>query len=78
MDLCRNNNIKVGKNNRYMDYIRAFLKALRMGWRWVDSSLCKTETWRKEDEDSGLSAARRSTNILVAMMNQVYSFLKFV
>ena len=72
MVLCRNNNIKVGKNNLYMDDIRAFLKALTMSWRWVDGSLCQSETWRKEDEDSGLSA-----NCLVAMMNQVYSFLKF-
>jgi hypothetical protein len=39
MDLCRKNNIKVGKNNRYMDDIRAFLKALRIGWR-MDGSLC--------------------------------------
>ena len=34
MELSRNNNnIKVGKNNRFMDDIRAFLKALRMGGR---------------------------------------------
>ena len=31
MELCRRNNIKVGRNNRYMDDIRAFLNTLRKG-----------------------------------------------
>jgi hypothetical protein len=77
MDLCKKNNIKVAKNNRYMDDIRAFLRALKEGWRWMDGSLCFTKSWEKEDMESGVSASRRSANILVAMMNDVFPFLRF-
>ena len=60
-----------------MDDIRAFLKSLKMGWRWVDGNLCYTRTWEKEDRDSGLSASRRTALVLVGMMNSVFHFLNF-
>ena len=37
--LCKKNNIILGKTNRYMDDIRAFLKALREGCRWREGGL---------------------------------------
>ena len=60
-----------------MDNIRAFMKALKMGWRWKEGSLCYTKSWEEEDRKSGLSAARRTATILVAMMNEVFPFLIF-
>ena len=75
--LCVRNNIRVGKNNRYMDDIRAFLKAIKQGWRWRDGGLCYTKAWENEDKISGLSASRRSANILVEMMNDIFPFLSF-
>ena len=48
---------------RYMDDIRAFLKALREVWRWRDGDLCYKKTWELEDKKSGTSASRRSANI---------------
>ena len=77
MEICRNNNIKLRKNNRYMDDIRAFLKALKMGWRWVGGHLCWTRSWEREDEESGLSSSRRTAMVLVAMMNDIFPFLNF-
>ena len=77
IELCNRNNIKIGKSNRYMDDIRAFLKALREGWRWRDGELCYKESWEMEDRMSGVSAARRSANILVGMMNDIFPFLSF-
>ena len=56
MDLCRRKNIRIGKNNRYMDDIRAFLKALREGWRWMEGGFCYTKAWEQEDKGSGVSA----------------------
>ena len=75
--LCAKNNIKIGKNNRYMDDIRAFLKALKLGWRWKRGGLCYTESWLEEDKKDGFSASRRSANILVEMMNEIFPFLSF-
>ena len=60
-----------------MDDIRAFLKALKMGWRWIEGSLCYTKSWEEEDKESGLSAPRRNAKILVAMMNDIFPFLNF-
>ena len=48
MELCKENNIRIGKSNRYMDDIKAFLKALREGWRWMEVGLCK----RTESQES--------------------------
>ena len=39
MKMCTENNIKVSKNNRYMDDIWAFLKSLKEEWR----AACFTE-----------------------------------
>ena len=75
--MCKANNIKLSKNNRYMDDIRAFLKALKLGWRWVDGSLCFTKSWEEEDRMSGESASRRTAKVLVAMMNDVFHFMNF-
>ena len=77
LELCNRSNIKIGKSNRYMDDIRAFLKALREGWRWMDGDLCYKKTWELEDKESGVSASRRSANILVGMMNDIFPFLNF-
>ena len=77
IELCNRNNIKIGKSNRYMDDIRAFLKALKEGWRWRDGDLCYTKAWELEDKKSGISASRRSANILVGMMNNIFPFLSF-
>ena len=60
-----------------MDEIRAFLKSLKMGWRWVGGSLCYTKSWEEEDRASGRSAARRTALVLVGMMNDVFPFLNF-
>jgi hypothetical protein len=39
MALCKQNNIKLCKSDRYMDHIRAFLKSPKMSWRWLEGSL---------------------------------------
>ena len=75
--MSRDNNIILAKGDRYVDDIRAFLKALRMGWRWVEGSLCHTEAWEMEDRLSGDSATKRTAKVLVAMMNEVFDFMNF-
>ena len=39
--------------------------------------LCYTESWKTEDETSGLSPTRRTANCLIDSMNRVYPFLEF-
>ena len=71
------NNITIKKGDRYMDDLRAFLSSIREGWRWHEGRLCYCEVWREEDAEAGLSVARRTGNILLSSMNEIYSFLKF-
>ena len=52
------NNIKMMAADRYMDNIRSFLKSLKPGWRWLEGSLCYTETWRMEDMLEDLSPTK--------------------
>ena len=75
--MCADNNIKLAKGDRYVDDIRAFLKAIKMGWRWMEGSLYHTESWEEEDRQSGTSATKRTARVLVAMMNDVFGFLNF-
>ena len=60
-----------------MDDVRAFQMSLKMGWRWMDGGLCFTESWRLEDEMTGMTSTRRTGQVLVQSMNEVLSFLRF-
>ena len=77
MEMVNSNNIRVRKSNRYMDDIRSFLKAIREGWRWFNGHLCHTKEWENEDLESGISPSSRTARVLVGMMNDVFTFLKF-
>ena len=43
------NNIVLRKGERYMDDLRAFLRAIKPGWRWHDGGLYHCEAWMPED-----------------------------
>ena len=75
--MCKENKIKVDKKNRYMDDIRAFMRALKEGWRWKFGKICHTKEWELEDRGSGKSATRRSAEVIIGMMNSVFPFLNF-
>ena len=78
MEMMTNNNLTVITGIRYMDDIRAFLHAIRAGCRLWEGRLCYCEEWRMEDLKDGKSATRRTAEILLAIMNQVMPFLKFM
>ena len=76
MERMATNNISVITGVRYMDDIRAFLHAIRAGWRMWEGRLCFCETWKLEDIKDGKSATRRTAEILISIMNQVMPFLR--
>jgi hypothetical protein len=77
MDMMATNNISVITVVRYMDDIRAFLHAIRAGWRMWEGRPCFCEEWKLEDIKDGKSATRRTAEILISIMNQVMPFLQF-
>lgn len=48
-------NLKVVDSARYMDDVRVWLRALRLGWRWIDGELRYKRSWRLEEEQGGLT-----------------------
>ena len=77
MEMMTTNNLAIITGVRYMDDIRAFLHAIRAGWRMWDGRLCFCEEWKMEDMKDGKSATRRTAEILLNIMNQVMPFIKF-
>ena len=77
MEKLEENNVKVRKSERYMDDIRAFLKALKEGWRWFEGGLWFCEAWRTEDINSGRSKCKRTGDTLLDSMNDIMDFLVF-
>ena len=53
----------------YMDDIRAFLKALKEGWRWWQGGLYFCKEWQEQDKVDGTSACRRTADALLSSMN---------
>ena len=77
MEKLEENNVKVRKSERYMDDIRAFLKALKEGWRWFEGGFWFCEAWRNEDINSGKSNCKRTGDALLGSMNDIMNFLVF-
>ena len=77
LEMMSENGLDVMTGIRYMDDIRAFLKAIREGWRWWEDRLCFCEEWRIEDLKDGKSATRRTAEILLQIMNSIMPFLRF-
>ena len=60
-----------------MDDIKAFLHAIRAGWRMWEGRLCFSEEWKEEDLKDGRSVTRRTAHILISIMNQIMPSLQF-
>ena len=77
MESMAKNKIEIKKAERYMDDLRAILKALKPGWRWLEGGLWFCESWRLEDMEDGRSNCRRTGDVLLASMNEIMHFLVF-
>ena len=60
---------------RYMDDIRLWCHAVRLGWRMVGRTLMFKNSWRKEEMDAGMTPLMKTTEILKALMNNVCGWL---
>ena len=58
-----------------MDDIRLWLHAIRLGWRMINGSLIFKSSWRKEERQAGVTALKKTTDILEQAMNNICSWL---
>ena len=69
------NRIIIKMFKRYMDDGRAFIAALKQGWRWIEGELLFKKAWQEEDENlTGLEVTRRA---LEKSMQEVVKCLNF-
>ena len=69
------NNIELEEDGRFVDDARAFLYAIRAGWRWEENGLWFRKEW--EDEDALLSPTERTKRAIFESMKGVTKCLKF-
>ena len=78
LEKMESNNIKIRKGQRYMDDLRAILRALKPGWRWLDGGLWYCDEWKLEDHLAGKSSSRITGEALLGSMNDIMDFLEFI
>ena len=69
-------NLRIIEGVRYMDDIRIFLMAIRLGWRWTDGGLRYRSSWKLEEEQAGMTATTKAAQCLEGMMNSICGWLK--
>ena len=62
---------------RYVDDCRSFLRAIKNGWQVTQNGLRWDSDIYKKDVQSGISPQRKTTNILVDLMNLILKNLVF-
>ena len=67
--------IKLGSGARYMDDIRLWLHAIRLGWRLVEGCLTFKTAWRDEERAAGMTPLGKTTEILHQVMNNLCDWL---
>ena len=60
---------------RYMDNIRVWCHAVRLGWRMVDGVLMFSSKWRQEERLAGVTPLQKTTKVLEDIMNGICGWL---
>ena len=68
-------NIKKVAGARYMDDIRVWLHAIRLGWRWVNGELLYKKEWKLEEVSAGMTALQKTEEVLKLIMNGICGWL---
>ena len=68
-------NVKTVAGARYMDDIRIWLHAIRLGWRVMDGILQYKRIWMEEERELEMTALQKTTEVLKDLMNGVCGWL---
>ena len=55
-----NSNLSAEEKVRYMDNIRVWMRNIRLGWRWMKDELVFMESWRKEEQEVGMTGLQKT------------------
>ena len=76
LEVLEKMNIRIVAGARYMDDIRVWLRAIRLGWRVLDGILQYRDSWRLEELEMGMTALQKTTEIMRDVMNSVCGWLR--
>ena len=75
LEVMKKSNLEIIKGARYMDDVRIWLRAVRLGWRWMDRKLKYRSSWWIEEQEAGMSQLRKTSEVPEGIMNSVCSWL---
>ena len=58
------------------DDIRIWMRARRLGWRWLEGKLKFKYSWRMEEARSGMTGLEKTSQVMEGIMNSVCSWLR--
>ena len=64
LELCAKSNLNLEDRQRYMDDIRVWMAAIRLGWRWEDNALVFKMAWRLEERTAGMSGLEKTIQVM--------------
>ena len=76
LEVLEKMNIRIVVGACYMNDIRVWLRAIRLGWRVVDGILQYRDSWRLEELEMGMTALQKTTEIMRDVMNSVCGWLR--
>ena len=75
LEVAKKSNLTIKGGARYMDDVRVWLAAVRLGWRWMSGRLMYKEEWMMEERGLGMTPLTKTTEIIEGMMNSICSWL---
>ena len=75
LEIVRRSNLEIVRGARYMDDVRIWLRAVKLGWRWVEGQLRFKSSWRLEEQLAGMTSLQKTSQILEGIMNSVCTWL---
>ena len=76
LEVLKKNNLAIIRGARYMDDVRLWLRAIRLGWRWQDGKAQFRKEWREEEMAAGMTLLQKTSEVLEGAMNSVCSWLR--
>ena len=76
LEIVESSNLTILGGARYMDDVRVWLAAIRLGWRWTDGQLKYKRAWMLEERESKKTAMKKTTQVLEGIMNSICSWLE--
>ena len=68
--------VKTKIDARYVDDGRTLLMPVKRGWRWTEDGVRWSKDWNAEDEESGESGIKRTSEVVKGMVNSANASLR--